>query len=98
MAETKVNKVAISTVISLVTLIGGGYAWELSRQETVVQEVTQQMVMGDVELDLKRVELELKLLRTIKERRPLTEDEKDRYEYLKSLRTILKEKQKKSIA
>ena len=52
------------------------------------------MVMGDVELELQRIELELKLYRSIEERRDLTPDEIDREEYLQNLRDILLEEQR----
>lgn len=91
------NKVSIAVVISGLTLLGAAYSWDLDRESKVHDGIRLDMVMGDVELDLQRVNLELKMLRTIKERRPLTNDEQDREDYLKKLRMMLIERQSQHV-
>ena len=94
----------IGTALATLTLLGGLYAYdqglENEKHEEIaisIQAVTAQMIAGDVELDLQRVELELKLLRTLEERRELTSDEEDRKQYLLELRKILREQQKNKV-
>ena len=98
----------IGTGLACLTLLGSLYAYDQSLEndkhaeiELQLQEnfatVTAQMIAGDVELDLQRVELELKLLRTLEERRELTSDEQDRKDYLLELRRILREQQKNKV-
>ena len=84
-----------ANLIGILTPLAGAVLWYDGRQDEEHVEIKAQMIAGDVELDLQRVELELKLLRTIQERRELTEDELDRLEYLKQLRAILIEEQRK---
>ena len=91
------NNIALPTVIALLVAVGGAYAYELSRQDDVHKVLVESQVAGDVELDLSRVKLELKLIRTIKERRPLTADELDRRRYLEALRSILLTQQRAKI-
>lgn len=90
----------IGTALATLTLLGSLYVYdqglEAKEHEDIaatIATVTAQMIAGDVELDLQRVELELKLLRTLEERRELTSDEADRKEYLLELRRILREQQ-----
>lgn len=96
------NKIGIGVVISALGLIGSGYAWDYNQREEVHAEIEtsldNEIHAGNIELDLKSIELELKLYRTIEERRPLTPDEKDRKEYLEALREILLAEQRKKVA
>lgn len=85
---------AIATIVGILSTAGGGVVWYDNRQTAEHNEMQQEQIAADVELDLQRVELELKLLRTIAERRPLTPDEQDRLEYLRELRTVLLDKQR----
>jgi len=91
------TKLSIATIISLLTLIGGAYAWDFSQRQQTHQDMSTHVAMADIELDLQRINLELKLLRTIRERRPLTPDEDDRLNYLIQLRGILREKQQREV-
>lgn len=90
--------ISVGTLITVIPLIAGAALWYEGRQDAAHDEIKAQAVAGDVELDLQRVELELKLLRTIEERRELSPDEKDRKEYLESLREILIAEQRKKAA
>ncbi len=81
--------ISVGTLITVIPLIAGAALWYEGRQDEQHDEIKAAAVAADVELDLQRVNLELKLLRTIEERRPLTDDEQDRKEYLESLREIL---------
>ena len=94
----------IGTALATLTMLGALYAYdqglENDKHEEIavaIQAVTAQMIAGDVELDLQRVELELKLLRTLEERRELTSDEADRKQYLLELRRILREQQQQKV-
>lgn len=90
----KEGKISITTGIVILVAIGGAYAYDKNERAQIHEEMTHDMIAGNIELDLQRVELELKLLRTIKERRTLTEDESDRRKYLQDLRRVLLAKQK----
>jgi hypothetical protein len=87
--------VSIGTLITVIPVLAGAVLWYDGLQAQAHEEISAQVVAADVELDLQRVELELKLLRTISERRELSEDEKDRLEYLKQLREVLISEQRK---
>ena len=93
----KITPALCGTVVAVVATVVSGFVgfwvWDQGLEEHEHEILTQQQVAGDVELDLQRVELELKLLRTIEERRPLTADEQDRKDYLLALRMILREQQ-----
>ncbi len=97
----KVNLAFCGTVVAIAaTLISGAVAfwvWDQGLEAHEHQTITTQMVAGDVELDLQRVELELKMFRMIEERRSLTADEQDRKDYLLALRIILREQQKTKV-
>lgn len=100
----KLNTAAIGTGLATLTLLGSLYAYDQGLENAkhkeiagVIATVTDQMLAADVELDLQRVELELKLLRTLAERRELTSDEADRKAYLLELRRILREQQKNKV-
>jgi hypothetical protein len=94
---TKLN-VSIGTLITVIPLLAGAALWYDNRQDTAHEQLNEQAMAGDIELDLQRIELELKLLRTIQERRPLTPDEQDRKDYLESLREIIIAEQRKKVA
>lgn len=94
----------IGAGLATLTLLGALYTYDQKLEDdehqdiaAVISTVTDQMLAADVELDLQRVELELKLLRTIEERRPLTPDEEDRKQYLLELRRILREQQQQKV-
>ena len=88
----------IAAVMALLTLIGSGYAYEKSLQNDVHQTMDERTVSTGVELDLQRIDLELKMFRLIEERRVLTPDELARKEYLEAYRLILIQQQKEQIA
>ena len=97
-------KVAIPVVLTLIAMLAGGYVWEKGLQANEHKiladadaTLNADIIAGDLELDLQRIELELKMLRNLEERRPLTPDEQDRREYLEALRAILLTAQKKRI-
>jgi len=96
------NKIGIGVVISGLALLGSGYAWDYNQRDAIHKEIEssldQEIHAGNIELDLKAIELELKLYRTIEERRPLTPDEQDRRDYLEKLREILLAEQLKKVA
>ena len=83
----------IATIVGIGSTLAGGYAYDLSMRADAHDQIDATVVAGDVELDLQRVELELKLYRTIEERRALTADEADRKRYLEELRRVLLDKQ-----
>lgn len=94
----------IGTGLAILTILGSLYVYDQGLEakehadiQATIAQVTQQMIAGDVELDLQRVELELKLLRTLEERRDLTSDEEDRKHYLLELRRILREQQTQKV-
>lgn len=97
----KITPALCGTVVAIAaTVVSGAIAfwvWDQGLEAHEHDTIKIQMVAGDVELDLQRVELELKLLRTIEERRALTADEQDRKDYLLSLRIILREQQKQKV-
>lgn len=88
---------AIGTLIAVVSAGAGGVAWYDDRKQAEHEVIEATQVAGDVELSLQTVNLEIKLLRTIQERRELTPDEKDRLSYLLALRTILIEEQRSKV-
>lgn len=79
----------IATLVGISATLVGGYVFDLDLRASAHDGIEQTMAAGNVELDLQRVELELKLFRTIEERRPLTPDEADRKEYVEQLRRVL---------
>lgn len=87
--------ISIGSLITVVPVLAGAVLWYDGLQAAQHDTIKAQQVAASVELDLQRVELELKLLRTIEERRQLTSDELDRLEYLKQLREILIAEQRK---
>jgi len=90
----KIYGSVITTVCVFLGLMGGAYAYDQNQREKQHAAIISEMIAGNIELDLQRVELELKLLRTIRERRALTEDEADRKRYLIDLRKVLLTKQR----
>lgn len=87
------NELIVTTILIL-GFAGGAYAWDQAEREKAHAAIISEMIAGNIELDLQRVNLELKLLRTIQERRALTEDEADRKSYLIDLRKVLLTKQR----
>lgn len=83
------NLAAVGTAVAVLGLGGGFYTWDLNQRQAVYESLSAAQVAGDVELELARVNLELKLLRDIEERRQLTPDEEDRRTYLLALREKL---------
>ena len=81
--------ISIGSLVTIIPLLAGAVLWYDGLQAHAHKQIEAAVMAGDVELELQRVELELKLLRTIEERRELTPDEEDRKDYLESLREIL---------
>jgi TRAP-type C4-dicarboxylate transport system substrate-binding protein len=92
------SHISVGTLITVIPLVAGAALWYDGLKEAQHEAISQTLVASNVELDLQRVELELKLLRTIIERRALTPDEQDRLEYLKQLREVLIAEQRKKDA
>ena len=96
------NKIAIGTALSIVTAVAGAGVWYDGTQQVehdqIAEEADKEIHAGGVELNLQQIELELKLYRAIKERRPLTPDEQDRKAYLEALRLILLAEQQKQVS
>ena len=97
-------KIPIAIALTLIAMLAGGYVWEKGLQadeHTILAEadddLNAQIIAGGLESDIQRIELELKMYRSIEERRELTPDEQDRVDYLKGLRTILLVEQKKRL-
>jgi hypothetical protein len=82
-------------------LLGAGaqaVLWYDGVQAEAHQELEQEIHAANVDLDLRLVESELKHLRDLAERRPLTADEQDRKRYLEERRRILTEEQQRKKA
>ena len=96
------NKIALGTVISMLTAGAGAAVWydgtQQAEHDAIESQLDEEIHAGNVELGLQQIALELKLYRTISERRPLTMDELDRKTYLEALRLILVAEQKKQVA
>ena len=97
-------KISIAIALTFIAMLAGGYVWEKGLQadeHTILAEaddsLNAQIIAGGLESDIQRIELEMKMYRTISERRDLTPDEQDRVGYLKELRTILLTEQKKRL-
>ena len=103
MAASNITKgISIASVVAVLGIVGTGYGYDVSQRTAqhaeIETDIQQKMFAGNVELDLQSIELELKMYRTISERRELTRDETDRVEFLKSKRAILIAEQKRQIA
>lgn len=85
----------IATLIGIIGTLSAGYVFDLNMRASAHDDIEMTVVAGDVELDLQRVELELKLYRTIEERRNLSPDERDRRSYIEQLRRVLLDTQRK---
>jgi hypothetical protein len=108
----KIDKTSTISIGTLITVIGGAWvffqwydgnqakAHDQLRVEAVAlaENVDAEQHAADIELSLQQINLELKLLRAIEERRPLSADELDRKEYLEALREILIAEQRKKVA
>lgn len=90
--------ISVGTLFTVIPLVAGAALWYDGLKLEQHKEIAQAQIASNVELDLQRVELELKLLRTIMERRALSSDEQDRLEYLKQLREVLIAEQRKKDA
>ena len=97
-------KISIAIALTLIAMLAGGYVWEKGLQadeHTILAEaddsLNARIIVGGLESDIQHIELEMKMYRTISERRDLTPDEQDRVGYLKELRTILLTEQKKRL-
>jgi len=69
-----------------------------NQHEAIATVAAEQRFAGEVELSLQQIELELKMFRMIKERRPLPADEEDRKTFLESLREFIVADQRKKVA
>jgi hypothetical protein len=102
-------QISIGTLAAAIPVILGALMWtrgwvndghaavalEAEANDTVLSAV---QYAGQVELTLQQINLELKMLRTIQERRALTADEQDRKTYLEALREIIVAEQRKKVA
>jgi hypothetical protein len=86
--------ISVGTLITVVPMLAGAAIWYDTRSYEQHKEIQIYAAQQDVELELQRIELELKLMRVIEERRELTPDEADRKEYLEALREIIIEEQR----
>ena len=89
-------KISIAIALTLIAMFADGYVWEKGLQadeHTILAEVdaglNAQIIAGGLESDIQRIELELKMYRSIEERRKLTPHEQDRVDDVKALRTLL---------
>lgn len=105
----KTTGVSIGTVALVIGACWTFFQWydgnqakahEAIREEAMQNfaEVDIEQHVADVELSLQQINLELKLLRAIRERRELSADELDRREYLEALREILIAEQRRKVA
>lgn len=94
-------QVGLGVVVSLCVAMVGGTIGAVQMFETkadadmargnLEQSATEKRTAGDVDSQLMTIEAELKLYRSIEERRPLNADEVDRVDFLRELRRILQE-------
>ncbi len=89
--------IQITTVLAILAALGGFYVWEKSSQAVAHDGMDSRTLASAVELNLQQIELELKMFRTIEERRPLTADEQARKEYIEAFRLILLSEQQKKV-
>jgi hypothetical protein len=106
--EKPVQGIAIGTIITVLGAAGGVGVWydgikdqqhaeiDLRIQQTS-EHAASETYRKSIELELRAINIELKLLRTIEEDRPLSSDEEDRRDYLESLRDILLEAQREEV-
>lgn len=90
--------ISVGTLITVIPMLAGAALWYDTRMDGQHEQIQAQTVAADIELELQRIELELKLLRTIQERRELSPDEQDRKDYLEALREIIIGEQRGSVA
>lgn len=106
--EKPVQGIAIGTAIAIVAGGASVGVWydgikteqhaQLEMQiEQTGEHAASESYRKSVELELRAIDVELKLLRTIAEDRLLTPDEEDREEYLHELRAILIEAQREQV-
>lgn len=99
---------SVGTLITVIPLVAAASIWYDGRRDdqhgAIVAQVEESREFAasesyrkSVDLELQAINLELKILRTIQERRPLTLDEEDRLAYLVSLREILLEAQREQV-
>lgn len=98
MSDITKTHISIGTLIVVIPMVAGAALWYDNRNDDQHAEMQVAAVAGDVELTLQTINLELKLLRTIEERRALSADEADRKAYLEALREIMITEQKKRVA
>lgn len=99
---------SVGTLITIIPLMAAASIWYDGRRDeqhgAIVAQVEESREFAasesyrkSVDLELQGINLELKVLRSISERRELTADELDRLEYLKELREILLEAQREQV-
>lgn len=93
-----VKNISLGTLIAMIPLVAGAVVWYDGLNEKRHSAIVASRYVADVDLDLRLVEVELKQLRAIEERRPLTADEQDRKAYLEERRRILLAEQQKGSA
>jgi len=99
-----VTKVITGTAATIVVIIssvswfqpsGRAEAQHLDLQaefHSDMEQHTSEQNINGLEAELERIELALKFYANIRERRPLTPDEQDEYEYLKARRLQIRER------
>jgi len=92
------NKVTIGTVIAGLGLVGAGYAYDVDIRGEQHEIIASNAHVSSVELNLQIVQAELKMYRSIQERRELSSDELARVEFLKTKLLILLAEQAKQVA
>ncbi len=88
-------KIEIGLAIAILGSTSGAYLWDADRRESGYNETHEQITADSsrraTEAELQRVQLEIKFLLEVSERRSLSVDEQDRLGYLRSLRVLLRE-------
>ena len=90
-------KIPLTIVLTVLAALAGVYVWEKDQQAQAHNLMDGAVLASNVELSLQQLELELKMFRTIQERRELTADELARKEYIEAYRLILLAEQKKKV-
>jgi hypothetical protein len=92
-----ISKPVWQSLVTIAAIVGAVWAIEVRYQLAVAADEQHQYLaaedeVGRLETDLKLIDLELKQIRAIKERRELTDEESDRETYLKQRRQIITER------
>lgn len=87
--------ILVGTVLPVLTAAAGYHTWQAGEEDKKVEAVEAYAAERSYELELQLIEAQLKHLRSVAERRPLTADESDELELLRQKRLILLEEMKK---